>query len=823
MRFILILVLAIISISFVQARPYIGEIKEFSQPDGSKVEVKLYGTELYMRAEGLDGYTVVYNKEGWICYATLNEKSTELIPTKIHYFGHRSQPNSLRSDLPMSLHLDITAAARDQKIKEVSASTGYEKVINKDQINTRGPLELDTLKGSLKGLTILIDFPDQPAVISVAEADSFMNQLDYTGFGNNGSTRTFYKDISLGKLDYQNYVFGYYHASKTFQYYDSLPYAVGAQQLLGEALNWIKSQGFDFSNLSTNPDGTIRAINMMYTGNPPRWAQGMWFHAGYYGDFSANGVRSGSYNTSPANAPLELGTVCHENGHMIGRWPDTYKYDDTSGPDGIGGFDLMCGGAFGTNPAPPNPYFTARVGWGKLINMNNYTGLVYDTANSMTVYQWSNPINPAEYYLFQARTKTGRSLGLPDDGITIWHIDENGQQQTTHVETYLVHANNNITDHAHACYRETYVDEFMPMSTPNSDFYYGLASNLWIWNISKTKPVMTYYLGFGDFAPYIYASYDKWNNDDNNNGYLEAGEHFDVILNIENLAPANSDTVLVNIRAVTQGSKISIANPQRKIPMITGSTNYPLSVNIGLDASIASGSTFSLEFTVIDSLKTQKISRSFIVGKVITMDQVETLHECDFIYQDPGGTGDYPENNYLIQTIYPSDPEKKLKVKFSEFNLESSSSCTNDYLEVLDGTLEDGISIGQFCGTNRPPVTISNSPTGALTFIFNSNATVQKGGWKAELSCETVSGNKDIDIRGLALFPNPTDGKLSIATGEKDNYIVTLFAIDGTELGTQQINGEQFIIDLSAKQNGIYLVRISSATHTSVRQIMLQR
>lgn len=162
-------------------------------------------------------------------------------------------------------------------------------------------------------------------------------------------------------------------------------------------------------------------------------------------------------------------------------------------------------------------------------------------------------------------------------------------------------------------------------------------------------------------------------------------------------------------------------------------------------------------------------------------------------------------------------------MKFSEFNLESSSSCTNDYLEVLDGTLEDGISIGQFCGTNRPPVTISNSPTGALTFIFNSNATVQKGGWKAELSCETVSGNKDIDIRGLALFPNPTDGKLSIATGEKDNYIVTLFAIDGTELGTQQINGEQFIIDLSAKQNGIYLVRISSATHTSVRQIMLQR
>ena len=59
-----------------------------------------------------------------------------------------------------------------------------------------------------------------------------------------------------------------------------MPYAQGARQILGLALNWINNQGFDFSTLSTNPDGSIQAINLMYTGNPPNWAQGMWFHKG---------------------------------------------------------------------------------------------------------------------------------------------------------------------------------------------------------------------------------------------------------------------------------------------------------------------------------------------------------------------------------------------------------------------------------------------------------------------------------------------------------------------------------------------------------------
>ena len=205
------------------------------------------------------------------------------------------------------------------------------------------------------------------------------------------------------------------------------------------------------------------------------------------------------------------------------------------------------------------------------------------------------------------------------------------------------------------------------------------------------------------------------------------------------------------------------------------------------------------------------------------MDQRDQFEECNFIYQDPGGNENYPENTYLIQTIYPADPGKKLKVKFSEFNIESSSSCASDYLEILNGTLEDGETVGQYCGTNRPPVTTSKSTTGALTFIFNSNESNQRAGWKAELSCEAVSGTKHAEIKNLTIYPNPSDGKLSIATGRPDDYTVQLYSLNGTILGTQQIKGELFTIDMSDLQDGVYMVRISSQTPSSVRQIILQR
>lgn len=92
---------------------------QFKQPDGSFVDVKLYGTEYYMRAEGLDNYTLIRDPDNqWICYAKLSEDETMLQSTGIIYKGKTGISNSLQINLNLPHHLDINAESRNKIIKE---------------------------------------------------------------------------------------------------------------------------------------------------------------------------------------------------------------------------------------------------------------------------------------------------------------------------------------------------------------------------------------------------------------------------------------------------------------------------------------------------------------------------------------------------------------------------------------------------------------------------------------------------------------------------------------------------------------------------------
>ncbi|MBK8808508.1 MAG: hypothetical protein IPO21_18490 [Bacteroidales bacterium] len=153
----------------------------------------------------------------------------------------------------------------------------------------------------------------------------------------------------------------------------------------------------------------------------------MWHHASAGINFQADGVMSGTYCTG--GAILSLRTPCHENGHQLFNWPDTYQY--RSGICGtIGTFDLMASGSYYDNPVPPNPYYLLNEGWATATEVNNFSGTITDTANDLHFYKYTNPLNPREYYLFNAVQNTGRSLYLPDEGLTIWKINENGNNQS---------------------------------------------------------------------------------------------------------------------------------------------------------------------------------------------------------------------------------------------------------------------------------------------------------------------------------------------------------------------------------------------------------
>ncbi len=827
-----VLLFAICFLAFTStllAVPYSGQIQQFKQPDGSMVDVRLYGTELYMRAEGLDEYTLIHDvKTGWICYAQLSADQKQLVSTGIKYIGVENNPSTLRS-LQMPKHLDISEQARIAEVKknrkalENVGSSATHKTNSIDHRVSGTPTGV--ISGSITGLCIVVDFSDEVGTVPMTEFDNFCNNLTYTNYGNNGSLRKFYKDISGGLLDYQNVVYGYYRAPLTFAQYDAMPYAQGAQDILGQALNWLDAQGFDFSTLSTNPDGSIVAINLMYTGNPPNWAQGMWHHKGNYTLFSADGVHSNDYNCSPAGAPLRLAVVAHENGHMIGKWPDTYKYTSTTGPDGIGTFDLMCSYGSYTNPTVPNPLFRSNAGWGRVVDVTYYNGINTDTANSMTCYKYRNLNDTNEFFLLENRMKTGRSQYVATQGLTIWHIDRNGDNQTTHHEVWLEHADNNYANENNACFKSTLNAEYSYSTTPGSNFYNGNQSGLRVWSIGNIATNMTYKLGTGFPSPSLNLTYASLSGDNNANGFIEPAESANITVNSGNFGQVSSSSATLSCVAIgTNSAAVTVNTAPQSVGIINVGQSVPAIFNISVSAATPIGTEIELQFTLTDGTFSTVITKKIIVGVLVYMSN-SSESSCNAIFYDASGETNYNDNTDYAKTIFPAAGAQSVKVSFSQFDLEDESSCSYDYMLIYDGPDGSAPYIGTYCGLNSPGTITSTHPSGALTFIFHSDAGVNMSGWKAVISCEGISGVKNNSLAQFSVFPNPSAGVYNVRFNNRiDNGGMTVTDVVGKQVYQSTVDAKENIsLDLSSLPNGMYFLNMTVEGQVVTKKLMLNK
>lgn len=822
MRFFQTFLLLLLSLTVFSSN-YNGEIHTFTQPDGSQVDVKLFGSEFYMRAEGLDGYTLVRDKESsWICYASLSDDGKELIATRYRYFGTKAGVSTLNVNPGVAKHLDIKPeyieAAMNQNAQTLFGLPNVEAVQNSYTSHQRAG---EVLQGDLRGLCIIVDFSDEVATLKTEDYIDFCNSLNYVKFGNNGSLRQYYLDISGGILDYQNVVFGIFRAPKTFKEYDAMPYAQGAQEILGLAMAWIKSTGFDFSTLSTNPDKTIQAINLMYTGNPPTWAQGMWFHQGFYNGFAANGVKSGRYNTSPAKAPLTIGTVVHENGHMICKWPDTYKYDNKTGPDGLGAFDVMCAVGPETNPTLPNPYFMNRIGWSRDVDVTGYNGLLRDTSNTYSTYSYRNPNNSKEYYMFQSRLKTGRSTGLPDDGLVVWRINENGDNHTTNHQVYVVHQNNNITDHSKACFKKGRLEEFNDFTTPSSGWWVSdKASGLRLWSFSDKGPIMTYKIGQG---PALTAKYLNFNNDTNDDGNISAGENFDLNVRIFNEDLGLSTESVVTCKAIGENAdKITVVTPEIHPGEIAAGDSIDLAFKIATKPDLSDYEIIEFRIDVEDEGRSYFIQVALPTGTTYLMDTV-TVYGCEYSFMDPGGLGNYENNANIVKTIFPADSNQKVMVEWLSFELEESGGCKNDILRIYNGPNTSAPLLHKLCGSKLPANILADNPSGALTFLFKTDQLNTFEGWRAKVTCISTSGTIKTELTGVALFPNPAKSVLNINLGTPTTGNIIITDILGNTILRKEIRDTDLVrLDTGGMHSGVYFANIRVGKSSVTKKFIIE-
>ncbi|MBS7787613.1 T9SS type A sorting domain-containing protein [Flavobacterium sp. CYK-55] len=170
---------------------------------------------------------------------------------------------------------------------------------------------------------------------------------------------------------------------------------------------------------------------------------------------------------------------------------------------------------------------------------------------------------------------------------------------------------------------------------------------------------------------------------------------------------------------------------------------------------------------------------------------------------DTGGSNDdYEDSESYIRTIIPNLPNKKIRLTFTEFDLEQDY----DYLYVYDGnsTSANDLSGGGFTGNSIPGPFVSSAADGSLTIKFYSDGGVTAAGYQANIACENALGNNvfesDIDF---TYWPNPVKGNLNISARLNLSEVM-VHNLEGRLMFQKQINKPDAQVDLSTFARGTY-------------------
>lgn len=508
---VLVFLFFILSQQIISA-PHDGEEFQLRQPDGSLVPVRVWGDEFYQDVECLEGFTLIRDPQtNWICYAELSRDGNEYVSTGVIYNGKSTSSR----ERPAKRNKRINRNAIRKKQQMVKDALGYDEIISEAPLRNLPPQfapapddELDSEPMVVTGLTLLVDFSDQRATVSQQEIDNFCNQAGYNGNRNNGSIYDYFYEVSNGLVRYNNIVTPYIRVTYPKSYYDQGPGYGPVSDLITDALTRLRDEGFDFSQLSTDHRNRVICLNVLYAGSATAgWANGLWPHMGtYMGRFSVDGISFSRYQMTSIGNALTLGTFVHENGHLLFGWPDLYSYDDHS--NGVGSYCVMNTINTATNPQMPNAWFRYIAGWITVTDITNSPlGTLYShEPNSHTafVYYGETTGSSRELFMIEARRRTGRSSGLPGEGLLIWHIDQDGDNtKQGHIPNVaLIQADGrkdlenmrNSGDRNDPFYAG-HNDRFYDNSNPAAVWHNRVSSGMDIGNISPIDNIMTFTIG----------------------------------------------------------------------------------------------------------------------------------------------------------------------------------------------------------------------------------------------------------------------------------------------------------------------------------------
>lgn len=159
-------------------------------------------------------------------------------------------------------------------------------------------------------------------------------------------------------------------------------------------------------------------------------------------------------------------------------------------------------------------------------------------------------------------------------------------------------------------------------------------------------------------------------------------------------------------------------NPQNIVYSQTGSFDVSLTVTNSEGQSETISKTDYIE-----------VNAEFLISN-------QTITTCSGLFYDSGGeSGNYDDDEDFTMTILPGTTGAKVIAEFQLFDVEYDNSCDYDWLKIYNGSNSQAPLMGTWCGTDSPGTVEATNAAGSLTFVFHSDYSVNKQGWKAVISC----------------------------------------------------------------------------------------
>ena len=360
-------------------------------------------------------------------------------------------------------------------------------------------------KGKIYSLTLLVDFSDKPAPVTLNEVEDWLNKEGFNRDGCNGSVRDYYLDVSNGQLDLTNEVFGWYRAKHPKSWYENLNGYSGSDSLYKEVFDYFDPQ-VDFSRYDNDKNGSTEAINIVYAGAGQTWGQGLWPHSGWSGNVIKDGVRLTNHQMTDMPGKFTLYVFVHESGHMIFGWPDLYWYGD---------YCTMGNRPGDINPVAINDFYRADQGWIPFVDItsedvNSVTSLEV-TKPGEACYRYKNPNRPDKEGLVWSYVQNkGRNKVLAGNGLLMQHYDFSieGNSASNKLGLRIVHANSagkssdDVADQwpspgstANTFFKSGTYAEFSDDAYPAIRWYNGSKTGLKITDIGTPGETLTFCIG----------------------------------------------------------------------------------------------------------------------------------------------------------------------------------------------------------------------------------------------------------------------------------------------------------------------------------------